>query len=45
MIKVFVNDRTQNILHPFHILCQYLSIDIKYIDIAQKFENSVSENV
>ena len=31
----FDNDRTQNKLHPCESLCQYLSIDIKYIDIDQ----------
>ena len=31
----FVNDQTQRILHPCEGRCQWLSIDSKYIDIAQ----------
>ena len=31
----FVDDQTQNILHPCESVYQYLSIDIRYIDIAQ----------
>ena len=30
----FANDQRQNILNPCEGLCQYLPIDLKYIDIA-----------